>query len=120
VDESSLIIDCIQQLTKLAYKISNSPGLIEEMEALCKAANIKPVRMIKPVDTRWDSKSAMILRAIDIRPIIEDICSKNSITSRYDTRPLKLRHEEWRILEELSPLLGVCTTTSTSRPLANS
>ena len=90
------------------------------MEALCNAANIKPVRMIKLVDTRWDSKSAMISRAIDIRPIIEDICSKKSITARYDTRPLKLRREEWRILEELSPLLGVCTTSSTSCALTNS
>ena len=98
-----------QQLTKLAYKINNSPGLVEELEALCIAAKIEPLRMIKPVDTRWNSKSHMIARAIHLRPAIEDICSKKSLVAQYKTRPLKLKREEWDILEQLSPLLGVCT-----------
>jgi hypothetical protein len=98
-----------QQLTKLAYKINNSPGLVEELEALCIAAKIEPLRMIKPVDTRWNSKSHMIACAIHLRPAIEDICSKKSLVAQYKTRPLKLKREEWDILEQLSPLLGVCT-----------
>ena len=85
------------------------------MEILCKAANIKPLRMIKPVDTRWDSKSQMVARAIYLKPIIEDVCSKKSLTAQYDTRLLKLKREEWRIMEELSPVLGVCIMTPTPR-----
>jgi len=104
----------LPQLTKLAHRINNSPGLMEEMEALCKAANINSLRMIKPVDTRWDSKSHMIARAVYLKPVIEDVCSKKSLTAQYDTRPLKLKREEWRILEELSPLLGVCIMTPIS------
>jgi hypothetical protein len=103
--------DCTEQLTKLAYKINNSPSLVEEIEKLCKAAKLKPLRMIKPVDTRWDSTSHMISRAIQLKRIIEDVCSKQSIASQYGTRPLKLKREEWRILEELSPLLGVRAVT---------
>jgi hypothetical protein len=64
--------------------------------------------MIKPVDTRWNSKAYMIARAIYLKPAIEDICSKNSLVAQYNTRPLKLKREEWTILEQLSPLLGVC------------
>ena len=63
--------------------------------------------MVKPVDTRWNSKSHMISRAIYLKPAIEDICTKKSIVAQYKTRPLKLNREEWRILTELSPLLGV-------------
>ncbi len=81
------------------------------MEALCLAAKpkLRPLRMIKPVDTRWNSKSHMISRALYLRPVLEDICTKKSLTSQYDTGPLGLTKQEWRILGELSPLLGVCT-----------
>ena len=78
------------------------------MHASCVAAKIEPLHMIKPIDTRWNSKSHMISRAIYLRPVIEDICTKNSIVTQYKTRPLKLKREEWVILDELSPLLGVC------------
>ena len=50
----------------------------------------------------------MISRAIYLKPAIEDICSKKSVVALYKTCPLKLKQEEWIILEELSPLLGVC------------
>ena len=40
---------------------------------------------------------------------IEDICSRNSLTTHYNTHSLRLKQEEWVILEELAPLLGVCT-----------
>lgn len=104
--------NCAVQLTKLAHKINNSPGLVEELEVLCNAAKIKPLRMIKPVNTRWNSKSHMIARAIHLKPVIEDICSKKSLVVRYNTRPLKLSREEWEILEQLSPLLGVRTKSN--------
>jgi hypothetical protein len=103
--------DRMEQLTKLAYRINNSPGLVEEIEKLRKAVKLKPLRMIKPVETRWDSMSHMISRAIQLKPIIEDVCSKQSIASQFGTRLLKLKREEWRILEELSPLLGVRAVT---------
>jgi hypothetical protein len=99
-----------QQLTKLAFKINNSPGLVEELEAICIATKIEPLRMIKPVSTRWNSKSHMIARAIHLRIAIEDICSKKSLVAQYKTRQFKLKRGEWDILEQLSPLLGVCTT----------
>jgi len=49
----------------------------------------------------------MISRAIYLKPAIEDICSKKSLVAQYKTRPLKLKREEWVILQQLSPLLGV-------------
>ena len=49
----------------------------------------------------------MISRAIYLKSAIEDICSKNSLVAQYKTRPLKLKREEWVILQQLSPLLGV-------------
>ena len=63
--------------------------------------------MIKPVETQWNSKSLMISRAIHLKPAIEDICSKSSLVRQYKTRRLKLKREEWIILEQLEPLLGV-------------
>ena len=51
VNWSTRILIVPWQLTKLTYKINNSPGLVIELEALCRAANIKPLHMIKPVDT---------------------------------------------------------------------
>jgi hypothetical protein len=64
--------------------------------------------MIKPVDTRWDSKSRMIARALYLKPAIEDICTRKSYVAKYNTGRLKLGREEWLILMELEPLLGVC------------
>lgn len=52
----------------------------------------------------------MISRAIYLKPVIEDICTKKSVAMRYNTHHLELSPEEWVILEELSPLLGVCAT----------
>jgi hypothetical protein len=83
--------DHTQQLTKLVYRINNSLGLIEEIEKLCKASKLKPLCMIKPVDTCWDSTSHMILHAIQLKWIIKDVCSKQSITAQYGTCPLKLK-----------------------------
>ena len=91
------------------YKINNSPGLLKELEALCKDAGIEPLRMIKPVDKWWNSKSLMISCAIHLKPAIKDICSRNSLTTYYNTHSLRLKQEEWVILKELAPLLGVCT-----------
>ena len=49
----------------------------------------------------------MIAHALPLKPAIEDICSKKSLTVLYDMCCLKLKWEEWVLLEELSPLLGV-------------
>jgi hypothetical protein len=49
----------------------------------------------------------MISRAIYLKLAIEDICTKKSVVAQYNTRSLRLTREEWRILEEMSPLLGV-------------
>jgi hypothetical protein len=109
-----IFTDHTLQLTRLAFKVNNSAGLIEEVEASCLAANIPPLLMVKPVDTRWNSKSLMISRAIYLKAAIEDICTKKSLVVQYKTHPLKIRREEWRILEELSPLLGVRDAFSAS------
>ena len=77
------------------------------MNVSCLAAKIKPLQMVKPVDTCWNSKLHMISHAIYLKPAI-DICTKSSIVAQYQTHPLNFRQKEWVILEELSPLLGVC------------
>jgi hypothetical protein len=63
--------------------------------------------MVKPVDMRWNSKSHMISCALHLRPAVEYICTHKSLVVQYGTCPLKIKQEEWRILEELDPLLGV-------------
>jgi hypothetical protein len=105
---TGVIADCPCQLTKLAYKINNSSGILEEWNQLCRAVKIEPYLMIKPVDTQWDSKSCMIACALYLKPTIEDICTRKSYVAKYNTGRLKLGWEEWTILTELEPLLGVC------------
>ena len=105
---TGVFADCLCQLTKLAYKINNSPGILEEWKQLCHAVKVEPQLMIKPVDTRWDSKSRMIARALYLKPAIEDICTRKSYVAKYNTGRLKLGREEWTILTQLEPLLGVC------------
>ena len=61
----------------------------------------------KPVDMRWNSKSLMISRTIHLKPAIEDICSRNSLTKLYNTHSLRLKQEEWVILEYSSALVVV-------------
>ena len=92
---------------KLAYKINNSPGLLEEVEKSCNAARIKLLCMVKPVNTHWNSKFQMISHALHLKLAIEDICTQKSLVAQYSTCPLKITQEEWRILEELDPLLGI-------------
>ena len=50
----------------------------------------------------------MISCVIHLKPVIEDICSTRSLVAQYKTRHLKLKRDEWEILEQLSPLLSVC------------
>ena len=98
--------------------MNNSAGLLEEVTVACLAAKIDPLRMVKPVETQWNSKSLMISCVIYLKLAIEDICSKKSLVAQYKTRPFKLKREEWVILEELSPLLGVRHILTLAVPLS--
>ena len=79
--------NCAVQLMKLAHKINNSPGLVEELEVLCNAAKIKPI------NTHWNEKSHMVVHAIHLKPVIdwrylqqEVSCSVQHTTAKAEPR----------------------------------
>lgn len=65
--------------------------------------------MIKPVETRWNSKSNMLARAVYLQGPIEDLCSTPSLQQKFNTGQYALTGDEWIIIKQLMPLLDVRT-----------
>lgn len=65
-------------------------------------------KMIRPVDTRWNTMCGVIERALELRPALHTMLSQ----PKYGKGPsklvhLKLEEDEWDLLERLLPMLQV-------------
>lgn len=66
--------------------------------------------MLSPVCTQWNSMAEAIDRALSMRPALDklvELSHHNTGNAKTHLQSYKLTAEEWRIFEELCPLLKV-------------
>lgn len=99
------------QLRALGKKFCNNDLLQEELAAFCRSEHITVKKMVRPVDTRWNTMCDVIVRAIELRPALDRLL----VQPKHNKGPVKkqlgrllLSSAEWDLLDLLKPTLLVC------------
>ena len=98
------------QLSTLAYKVANSPTLIAALEDACERVKIKPKCLQKNVLTQWNLTSELAQSGLYLRPTLDKLVTMVEHNHAGTARLCQyyMDDEEWRVLDQLSPLLDVC------------
>ena len=75
----------------------------------CLSVKIQPKDMIRPIETRWNSVTEAMERAIFLQPALDklvDAPQHNTLRSMKLSR-FKLNDSEWEVLRQLQPILQV-------------
>jgi hypothetical protein len=96
----------------LSKKVFHSPTIREELGKLC-ATNDPPLEdqvLLHSVPTRWNSVAEMLERALKLKDVVSDLCDQAQFNKRDGVRLRRfiIQDDEWLLLEQLKPLLGVC------------
>jgi hypothetical protein len=102
-------LTCLK-LRTLANKIINSPTIIEDLDLACQQAEIESKLMVRDVSTHWNSTAELIQRALELKEALKILVAKADYNKPRGVRLARfnLSMDEWRLLEQLSPLLDVC------------
>ncbi|KAF9287466.1 hypothetical protein BGZ88_008590 [Linnemannia elongata] len=104
----------LKKLRMDIIKIRSSPQRIQKFFRICDIVKCPKLALIRDVRTRWNSKFAMLDRAIDLKDAYQSIC-QNELTHAAYT----LEEGEWSYLERLRVLLSqfvtMTKTVSSSR-----
>lgn len=99
-NENEIFSRIINNIRNTCKKIRRSEQLTIRLKLFCEAANIKFVKPVLDVKTRWDSTYDMLNTAIILKPAIVmmwDNCS--------DLINLKITETDWTILEKIVQFL---------------
>ncbi|PIL32936.1 hypothetical protein GSI_05054 [Ganoderma sinense ZZ0214-1] len=98
----------LQKVIKLSQKVWNSPTVRAEMSAQAKAAGQKSEVLIRAVRTRWNTVMMVLERALELRPILFQVCDKAEFNKNQGVRLRRfiVDDEDWPILEQLHELLA--------------
>ncbi|KAJ3511231.1 hypothetical protein NMY22_g15715 [Coprinellus aureogranulatus] len=104
----------ITKLRSLAVKIAHSPTLREGLKSACEKVGCFFKMLSRDVSTRWNSTSELSKSGIDLRPALDRLCIQAEFnkSSGVRLRRFRLSNEEWRIIEQLAPMLDVITYTT--------
>lgn len=79
-----------------------------ELAEACAQTNIEPKKMIRPVDTRWNTMCDVIERVLYLKPALCRLCSQKKHSKGIkNLAALALKETEWGLLELLMPMLKV-------------
>ncbi|THU77327.1 hypothetical protein K435DRAFT_702637 [Dendrothele bispora CBS 962.96] len=99
----------ITKLRKLGKMFRNNDILQNELVQCCKTDNIEPKKMIRAVDTRWNTMLDVIDRALYLRLPLDRLLSMGKYTRKGKGKKmlvhLKLSSDEWDLLVEIRPIL---------------
>lgn len=87
----------------------NSELLQDELARACQEKKTPVKKMIRPVDTRWNTMSEVIDRALELRPALDFLLGQTKHKMKKKLTHLRLSPDEWELLEELKPMLRVCS-----------
>ena len=76
------------------------------------AAGKKSEVLVRAVRTRWNTVTMVLERALELRPILFNVCDKAEFNKAQGVRLRRfiVEEEEWPVLEQLYSLLAVSPT----------
>lgn len=97
------------KLSNLAKKVHWNPSLRQAFLEGCKTHKLeKQLVLVRAVANRWNTQAAMIGRAIDVKPVVNDVCDMTKFNSNgMRLRSYSFSDKEWEILEQLYPILDL-------------
>ncbi|KAJ7939279.1 hypothetical protein B0H13DRAFT_1851013 [Mycena leptocephala] len=100
----------VLKLRNLAKKIVHSPTIKADLAAACMRSEITPRLMVRDVSTRWNSTAELLQRGLELREALKllVVMQEHNRPRGARLRRFQLSPEEWKLLEDLSPLLDVC------------
>ncbi|KAJ3511644.1 hypothetical protein NMY22_g15587 [Coprinellus aureogranulatus] len=101
----------LTKLRKLAIKISNSPLLRESLYEWCDRVKIARHLLQKDVSTRWNSTAELSVSGRHLRPALDRLVVQLEFNKSTGVclRHFKPTDTEWKVLEQLTPLLDNIT-----------
>ncbi|KAJ3738528.1 hypothetical protein EV360DRAFT_21004, partial [Lentinula raphanica] len=100
----------MQKIIKIGHRCARKSPLQKSLAEYCQLRNIKKLKMVKRVPTRWNTMYNVVDRALKLRKAIHSLTLSPTHNVGPPTKRLKRYHlsdEEWLILESLRPLLKV-------------
>ncbi|KAJ3748219.1 hypothetical protein EV360DRAFT_76283 [Lentinula raphanica] len=107
LSSEEIVVGC-RTLRKLGKKIHNSLILQVDLADVCKSEHIEVKKMIRAVDTRWNTLCNVIERALELRCALYRLLSQGK--HKQGKKPLslwRLSMEEWDLLKDILPMLKV-------------
>ncbi|KAJ3519443.1 hypothetical protein NMY22_g13198 [Coprinellus aureogranulatus] len=101
----------LTKLRKLAIKISNSPLLRESLYEWCDRVKIARHLLQKDVSTRWNSTAELSVSGRHLRPALDRMVVQSEFNKSTGVRLRRFKptDTEWKVLEQLTPLLNNIT-----------
>lgn len=105
----------LRQILVLSNKVWHSPTVRTELARLAGDANLNSEVLVRAVKTRWNTVTHVLERALEMRPVLTELCdmsqfNKGNTTGRgkgIRLRRFILDNSDWDILEQLHRLLQV-------------
>lgn len=101
----------VQKIVKLGQRCAAKGPLQKALKKYCGLRNIPKLKMVKRVATRWNTMFNVVDRALKLRKALESLCCSSTMNiGRPPSKRLKrfnLTSEEWKILENMLPVLKV-------------
>lgn len=97
------------QIKNLAKRVFHSPPLRNSLATACAKTGIKPLEMVRAVDTRWNTVSMTLSRALALKPGLQILVAMPEHTRPKSARlqRFRLSTSEWALLAALFPMLDV-------------
>ncbi|CAB5217264.1 unnamed protein product, partial [Rhizophagus irregularis] len=99
--------EIIPKLRRLVVKIRLSPQRQERFVRHSEAANLKDLKLILDVKTRWNSTFDMLNRAFEMREAIDAM-----VNSDRDLRSFEITDDEWNKIKEIISVLKIFVQTT--------
>ena len=97
------------QIARLSQRVWYSPQIRAELARLAGDAGINSEVLVRMVKTRWNTVATVLARALELRPVLDDLCDMHRFNGEKSARLRRyiLSNAEWTVLEQLHALLDV-------------
>ncbi|PIL25420.1 hypothetical protein GSI_13310 [Ganoderma sinense ZZ0214-1] len=102
-----LVQVALEKIARLSQRVWYSPQIRAELARLAGDAGINSEVLVRMVKTRWNTVATVLARALELRPVLDDLCDMHHFNGEKSARLRRyiLTNEEWTVLEQLHGLL---------------
>lgn len=111
---TAVVRDQFIKLRDFVKKVRSSNLKTAAFAEACNSNNLKPLKLIMDVVTRWSSTHAMLARCLELKKAVIALTRKgNSKLFDKDLAEYQLTQDEWKQVEEVHEFLGLFATVTT-------